>query len=150
MNLLELSKLLLDEKLAEQYLLAKGVLKTFTSCEKCGSTKLGRIRRGKYRCYGCKADWSIRKNSILLSHQISFSKFIGVVGCFTLDLTAKQAAEELLLEIDSIIAEKFMYEKKSIVKELKKYGIQSVLTKPENLTGDTINKYLEFKAMGMI
>lgn len=50
---------------------------------------------------------------------------------------------------DSIIAEKFLYEKKSIVKELKKYGIQSVLTTPENLTGDTINKYLELKSRGL-
>ncbi|WP_439129463.1 DUF58 domain-containing protein [Polaribacter sp.] len=50
---------------------------------------------------------------------------------------------------DSIIAEKFMYEKISIVNELKKYGIQSVLTTPENLTGDTINKYLEFKSRGL-
>ena len=57
--------------------------------------------------------------------------------------------EDVLSVYDSIIAEKFMYEKKSIVKELKKYGIQSVLTKPENLTGDTINKYLELKSRGL-
>ncbi len=57
--------------------------------------------------------------------------------------------EDILEVYDSIIAEKFMYEKKSIVKELKKYGIQSVLTKPENLTGDTINKYLELKSRGL-
>lgn len=50
---------------------------------------------------------------------------------------------------DSIIAEKFMYEKRQIVNELKKYGIQSILTKPENLTSDTINRYLEFKARGL-
>ena len=50
---------------------------------------------------------------------------------------------------DSIIAEKFMYEKISIVNELKKYGIQSVLTSPEDLTGDTINKYLELKSRGL-
>ncbi|AUC86624.1 DUF58 domain-containing protein [Polaribacter sp. ALD11] len=50
---------------------------------------------------------------------------------------------------DSIIAEKFMYEKISIVNELKKYGIQSVLTSPENLTGDTINKYLKLKSRGL-
>ncbi|WP_299667187.1 DUF58 domain-containing protein [uncultured Polaribacter sp.] len=50
---------------------------------------------------------------------------------------------------DSIIAEKFMYEKVRIVNELKKYGIQSVLTSPENLTGDTINKYLELKSRGL-
>ncbi|MGG8494804.1 DUF58 domain-containing protein [Tenacibaculum sp. TC6] len=50
---------------------------------------------------------------------------------------------------DKIIAEKFMYEKKQIANELKKYGIQSVLTKPENLTGSTINKYLELKSRGL-
>ena len=50
---------------------------------------------------------------------------------------------------DSIIAEKFMYEKVRIVNELKKYGIQSVLTSPQNLTGDTINKYLELKSRGL-
>ncbi len=51
---------------------------------------------------------------------------------------------------DKIIAEKFVFEKKLIVHELKKYGIHSILTKPENLTIDTINKYLEIKARGMI
>ena len=50
---------------------------------------------------------------------------------------------------DSIIAEKFRYEKKRIVNELKKYGIQSVLTKPEDLTGDSIQKYLELKSRGL-
>lgn len=49
---------------------------------------------------------------------------------------------------DSIIAEKFKFEKKQIVQELKKYGIQCVLTEPKNLTGETINKYLEFKSRG--
>lgn len=51
---------------------------------------------------------------------------------------------------DTIIAEKFMYDKKQIVSELKKYGIQSILTKPENLTDATINKYLEFKSRGLV
>jgi uncharacterized protein (DUF58 family) len=44
------------------------------------------------------------------------------------------------------IAEKFRYEKKLIVKELLKHGILSVLTPPEKLTINAINKYLELKA----
>jgi uncharacterized linocin/CFP29 family protein len=44
------------------------------------------------------------------------------------------------------IAEKFAFEKKLIVKELAKYGIQSILTAPKNLTINTINAYLEIKA----
>jgi len=51
---------------------------------------------------------------------------------------------------DKIIAEKFAFEKRLIVRELQKHGIQSILTRPENLTIDTINKYLELKARGMI
>ncbi|MNQ07816.1 hypothetical protein D3C85_206030 [compost metagenome] len=51
---------------------------------------------------------------------------------------------------DKVIAEKFAFEKRLIVNELKKYGIYSVLTQPENLTLDTINKYLEIKARGIL
>lgn len=43
------------------------------------------------------------------------------------------------------IAEKFAYEKRQMVKELQKNGIPSILTTPENLTVNTINKYLELK-----
>ncbi len=48
------------------------------------------------------------------------------------------------------IAEKFSYEKKLIVKELEKYGIHSILTAPQHLSVNTINKYLELKARGLI
>lgn len=51
---------------------------------------------------------------------------------------------------EKIIAEKFIYEKKLIVNELHKYGIHSILTAPEDLTVNTINKYLEIKARGLI
>ncbi len=44
------------------------------------------------------------------------------------------------------VAEKFMYEKKLVVKELQQYGILTVLTTPQNLTINSINKYLELKA----
>lgn len=51
---------------------------------------------------------------------------------------------------DKAIAEKMEFEKKIITNELRKYGIYTVLTRPENLTGDTINKYLELKARGLV
>lgn len=44
------------------------------------------------------------------------------------------------------IAEKFAYEKRLIVKELNKHGIATILTAPEHLTVQTVNKYLEIKA----
>ena len=43
------------------------------------------------------------------------------------------------------IADKFVYEKRLMIKELHKNGIASILTTPENLTVNAINKYLELK-----
>lgn len=58
-----------------------------------------------------------------------------------------QTIEEIYVQT---IAEKFVFEKKSIVRELKKHGIHSVLTKPEDLSANLINQYLELKMMGKI
>ena len=48
------------------------------------------------------------------------------------------------------IAEKFIYEKKLMVKELSKHGILSVLTPPQKLTVNVINQYLALKAQQRI
>jgi len=44
------------------------------------------------------------------------------------------------------IADKFLYEKKLIVKELSNHGILSILTAPQNLTIQAVNKYIELKS----
>lgn len=49
-----------------------------------------------------------------------------------------------------IVAEKFNYEKKEIVKALNRSGIQTILTPPKELSVNAINKYLELKARGLI
>ncbi|MDO5607301.1 MAG: DUF58 domain-containing protein [Capnocytophaga sp.] len=51
---------------------------------------------------------------------------------------------------DQIIAEKFEFEKKLIIQELRKHGIYSVYTEPQNLSLGVINKYLEIKARGLL
>lgn len=48
------------------------------------------------------------------------------------------------------IAQKFTAEKKLIRQELTKYGIQTIITTPADLSINTINKYLELKARGLI
>ncbi|MFQ5569581.1 MAG: DUF58 domain-containing protein [Rhodothermales bacterium] len=48
------------------------------------------------------------------------------------------------------IAEKFAFEKREVVKDLSRHGIQSILTAPQDLSVNTINKYLELKARGMV
>lgn len=48
------------------------------------------------------------------------------------------------------MAEKLSNDKFLIVKELNRHGIHTILSKPENLTINSINKYLEFKSRGLI
>lgn len=51
---------------------------------------------------------------------------------------------------DQTIAMQFQFDKKVMVNELQKRGIQTILTAPEELTVNTINKYLEIKARGLL
>jgi len=61
----------------------------------------------------------------------------------------KELAESRATETEDIyiktIAEKYRYEKQLIAKELQKYGIISVLSTPQKLTINSLNKYLELK-----
>ena len=48
------------------------------------------------------------------------------------------------------IAQKFRDDKTQMVQKLRQYGIQTILTRPEDLNINTINKYLELKSRGLI
>lgn len=48
------------------------------------------------------------------------------------------------------VARRFLQEKKEMVYKLRQYGIQAILAKPQDLTLNTINKYLELKSRGLI
>ncbi len=67
-----------------------------------------------------------------------------------LDELISERTTDLQSIYNQTIAEKFAFEKRLIVKELKNRGIYAILTKPQNLTVQVINKYLEFKAKGFI
>ncbi|MBO9153091.1 DUF58 domain-containing protein [Chitinophaga sp. GCM10012297] len=63
-----------------------------------------------------------------------------------LNETQVKEVEEIYIQV---IAQKFAHEKKQIVRELAQYGIMSLLTTPEHLTVDVVNKYLELKSRMM-
>jgi uncharacterized protein (DUF58 family) len=63
-----------------------------------------------------------------------------------LDQIRKKEAGTIEDVYTQTIAEKFAYEKRLIVKELQQHGIATILTAPENLTVETVNKYLEIKS----
>lgn len=47
--------------------------------------------------------------------------------------------------VTSVLAHSSIYEKRLIVNELRRYGIFSMLTNPQNLSGSVINRYIELK-----
>lgn len=68
----------------------------------------------------------------------------------TLQGEVNKAVDNLEQLYIKTITEKFIAEKRWMVKELQKYGIQTILTPPHLLTMQTINKYLELKARQII
>ena len=89
-----------------------------------------------------------------LPYLINLARTHLLVVIFFENTELKEAIEQPVENLKEIyykaIAERFSYEKKMIVKELQKHGIQSILTTPERLTINTINKYLELKARNLI
>ncbi|TFF36562.1 DUF58 domain-containing protein [Mucilaginibacter psychrotolerans] len=89
-----------------------------------------------------------------LQRQLPFLKRIArfhlLLVVFFENTELKQVSEQPARDVEGIyiktIAEKFAYEKKLIMKELAAHGIQAILSTPQNLTINTINKYLELKA----
>lgn len=89
-----------------------------------------------------------------LSYLQAIAKSHVLVVVFFVNTELEELADTKANDIEEIyqktIAEKFMYEKRLIVKELKRRGVYSILTKPQNLTVEVINQYLEFKSRGLI
>ncbi|MDT3696873.1 MAG: DUF58 domain-containing protein [Ignavibacterium sp.] len=85
-------------------------------------------------------------NSLAKSHLLIVIFFFNV----GLDELLYGKAKSLDEIYHKTIAEKFAYEKRVIRKELALLGIQSILTTPQKLSINTINKYLELKARAMI
>jgi hypothetical protein len=63
---------------------------------------------------------------------------------------AKQTAQTTEDIYHQTIAQKFRDEKTQMMQKLRQYGIQTILTRPEDLNINTINKYLELKSRGLI
>ncbi len=67
-----------------------------------------------------------------------------------LDELAQQSVVTAKDLVQATIAEKVSSVKWSIARELRRNGIQTILTSPQELSINTINKYLELKAKGVI
>ncbi|WP_111671947.1 DUF58 domain-containing protein [Algoriphagus litoralis] len=68
---------------------------------------------------------------------------------YLLEDFAEESATTLSEIVEKTIASKFVYDKRLIAKELNRHGIQTILCPPQQLSIQTINKYMEIKAKGL-
>ena len=101
-SLVELSRVVVDEVAAEEFLRGVGVLRRFDVCPFCGGVGFGRVRRGRYRCYGCGREWGARWGSVLEGLRAPLSKFVLAVKLFEMDLSVRQAARQLELAYNTV------------------------------------------------
>jgi transposase len=95
MKLSELISIAGSEEKSEEFLRAKGILKTFKFCPFCGGRSIGRVRRNFFKCYNCRREWSVRRDSILEDLKVPFSKFLLAVKLFVLEVPVNRAYREL-------------------------------------------------------
>ena len=113
--------------------------------------------------------WNIKRRSLLflytnfesvvgMKRQLRYLRSIAkdhllvVIFFQNSELNRKIDAEATSIEqiYEKTLAEKYRQDKELISRELNKYGIQTILTEPQNLTVNAINKYLEMKSRGLI
>ncbi len=82
------------------------------------------------------------------------NKFHLLVIVFFKNTEVEQFTEQECETIEQIyqqtIARQSIAEKEQMIQQLRNHGIQAVLTRPDELSVNTVNKYLEMKARGMI
>ncbi len=63
---------------------------------------------------------------------------------------AIQPAADVEAVYHQAVAQKYLDDQRQMALRLRQYGVQSILTTPEDLSVNTINKYLELKSRGLI
>jgi len=97
-------------------------------------------------------------SKVSLNRQLKYLQFIAkshllVVALFEnqkIVNLAHSKATEYNEYFDQSIAEKFVMEKQMIINELKQAGIHTLLSSPQSLTVNSINKYLELKSRTLL
>ena len=102
MNLIDLQQYTISEEKSEEFLQAQGILQRFDHCPYCGNTGIGRVRRGKYKCYGCRKEWGPRRGSILEGLRVPLVRVLISIKLFELDTSVREAAHQLGLSYNTV------------------------------------------------
>jgi transposase len=102
MNLIDLQQYTISEEKSEEYLQIQGILQRFDNCPYCGNIRIGRVRRGKYKCYGCRKEWGPRRGSILEGLRVPLVRVLIAIKLFELDTSVRESAHQLGLSYNTV------------------------------------------------
>jgi transposase len=102
MNLIELQQYTISENKSEEFLIAQGILKQFDQCPYCESTRIGRVRGGKHKCYNCRKEWGPRRGSFLEGLRVPLVRVLITIKLFELDTSVREAAHKLGLPYNTV------------------------------------------------
>lgn len=98
-----------------------------------------------------ESEYSLRRNLAILK-KINQKHLLTVI--FFENTEVEEVHTEKAYNVNDIyfntLAEKYVMDKRKLLLELRNNGIQCILTKPKDLTLNSINKYIELKSKGMI
>jgi transposase len=97
MNLVELTQHTQSEVAAEDYLRKIGVLQKFVECPYCKGDRFGKIRRGLFKCYPCRKEWSRRRGSRFEESRFPLQKVLFAIKLFELEPSVRKASQQLEL-----------------------------------------------------
>ena len=102
MNFIELQQYTTDNERAEEFLRAQGILIKFDQCPYCESTRIGRVRRSKFKCYECRREWGPRRGSILEGLRVPLTRVLIAIKLFELDTSVRESARQLDLSYNTV------------------------------------------------
>lgn len=102
MNLIDLQQYTISEEKSEEYLQTQGILQRFNHCPYCGNIRIGRVKRGKYKCYGCRKEWGPRRGSILEGLRVPLVRVLFAIKLFELDTSVRETAHQIGLSYNTV------------------------------------------------
>lgn len=97
MNLVKVTQHTQSEEAAENYIRKMGILQTFAECPYCKRERVGKIRRGLYKCYHSRKEWSRRRGSRLADSRVPLQKVLLAIKLFELETSVRKATQQLEL-----------------------------------------------------
>ena len=80
----------------------QGIIQRFDHCPHRESSLIGRVRRGEYKCYGCRKKRGLKLGSIVEGLRVPLFRVLIAIKLFVLDTSVQEATHQLGLSYNMV------------------------------------------------